>query len=101
LVCNQQTASKKLLERKLFLEGELVQNINHKILTNRYNDWREFNHERENEMIKNIYSYFNQKDYKNALFLVGAEHRKPIMDKIPEFEKHINLHLEWNFDFFK
>lgn len=93
---------KKLLERKLFLEGELVQSINHKTLTNRYNDWRKFNHDREKEMINNIYSYCNQKEYKNGLFLVGAEHRLPIIEKISKREKENEneLKLNWNFNYF-
>ncbi len=92
----------KLLERKLFLEGELVKSINNKILTDRYFEWRKFNHDRENEMIKNIYSYCNQKEYKNALFLVGAEHRLPIIEKISkrEMENENELKLKWNFNYF-
>lgn len=91
----------KLLERKLFLEGELVQSINHKILTDRYFEWRKFNHNRENEMLKNIYSYCSQKKYENALFLVGAEHRWPLIEKISRIEKENELKLDWNFNYFR
>ena len=93
----------KLLERKLILENELVKSINHKILADRYSEWRKFNHDRENEMINNIYSYCNQKKYKNALFLVGAEHRLPIIEKISKREKENEneLKLNWNFNYFR
>jgi len=91
---------KKLLERKSFLESELVKNINHKTLTNRYNDWKEFNDERENEMIKNIYNYCYLKKYDRALFLVGAEHRWPLIEKITRLENDNEFKLNWNFNYF-
>jgi len=52
-------------------------------------------------MIKNIYSYSDLKNYERASFLIGTEHKKSIMDKIPEFTKNIKWKLTWNFDYFK
>ncbi len=92
---------KEFLERKRFLENVLVQTLNHEKLSNRHKDWTNFNDERESEMIRNIYNYCKLDKYKNALFLVGAEHKKPIMDKIPEFEKKNQVQLDWNFNYFK
>ncbi len=57
--------------------------------------------DRENEMLKNIYSYCNQKKYENALFLVGAEHRWPLIEKISKLEKENELKLNWNFNYFR
>jgi len=38
---------------------------------------------------------------KRALFLVGAEHRRPIMDKISRLEKDNSPELNWVFNYFK
>lgn len=90
-----------LFERMHFLEDEIVQDLNLKKLTQTYNGWLNFMEERDNEMIRNIYNYSNLNKYKRALFLVGVEHRKSIMDKIHEFEKNNKIHLAWNFNYFK
>jgi hypothetical protein len=50
---------------------------------------------RENIMLENIYNYSKANQYQNAVFLVGAQHRKSIIQKIAAFEKLSVLKLNW------
>lgn len=91
---------KELLDRKHFLEENILKSLNHERLSQAYKAWLSFINKRRDEMIRNIYSctYVNRNI--RALFLVGAEHRQPIIDKIPKFEKANQLDLNWIFNFF-
>ena len=99
----------ELSERKRFLEETMLIELNHEKLSQAhkdwlnqaYKDWLKLNSDRRNEMIKNINSYSCQNKYERALFLIGAAHRKPIMDKIQKLEKNNEQQLNWNFDYFK
>ncbi len=50
---------------------------------------------RENEMLQNIYNYSKENPYSQAVFLIGAEHKKSIMLKIIEYEKLSKTKLNW------
>jgi hypothetical protein len=89
-----------LLERIHFLEEDLLRIINHDKLFQTYRDWMDINDKRENEMIKNICRYSALNKYNRALFLIGAEHRKPIMAKMSKSERINEPELNWIFDFF-
>ena len=89
----------ELLRDKYLLEETLIRNDEK--LTQTFSRWMNITEHRENEMLKNIYSYCNQKKYENALFLVGAEHRWPLIEKISKLEKENELKLNWNFNFFR
>ena len=91
---------RKLLERKHWLEGEILQDLNLEKLSETYKAWLNFIDRRRNEMIKNIYNHINFNKYERALFLIGAEHRAPIIEKIPNFKKYNKLGLNWVFNFF-
>lgn len=60
-----------------------------------YKKWLNFHDSRENEMLENINSYVENNDFKNAVFLCGAAHRKSISNKVKE---HKNIQLIWNFE---
>lgn len=89
---------RELLERIHFLENAILRRVNHAKLSQTYKSWLDIHDRRENEMIKNIYSYSDLNKYNRALFLIGAEHRKSIIDKVPEFEKNNKLELSWIFN---
>jgi hypothetical protein len=89
-----------LSERMDVLEQEVIKKINNEKLYQRAKDWSNELDVRENEMIKNIYSYVENNKYEKGLFLVGVEHRRKMMDKIPEFEKNHHLKIDWNFNYF-
>lgn len=59
--------------------------------------WKEINENRENEMLKNIYDYSKGHCFENAIFLIGAAHRKSIMKKIEECNKNEKVKLNWLF----
>ena len=50
---------------------------------------------RENAMLENIYNYSKGNQYNQAVFLIGAEHKKSIMRKITEYEKLSEIKLNW------
>jgi len=50
---------------------------------------------RENAMLENIYNYSKGNQYNQAVFLIGAEHKKSIMQKITEYEKLSEIKLNW------
>ncbi|TMI63352.1 MAG: hypothetical protein E6H07_11225 [Bacteroidetes bacterium] len=52
---------------------------------------------RENAMLQNIYNYSKGNQYNQAVFLIGAEHRKSIMQKIQEYEIKEEFKLNWKF----
>lgn len=49
----------------------------------------------ENEMLRNIYSYCENKDFKNAVFMCGAGHRKSIIEKTINNRSKSNFDIEW------
>ena len=91
----------ELLRDKNLLEERLLKEINDEKLTQTFRRWMYIIDLREKEMLKNIYSYCNQKKYENALFLVGAEHRWPLIEKISRIEKENELILNWNLNYFR
>lgn len=50
---------------------------------------------RENAMLQNIYNYSKENQYNQAIFLIGAEHKKSIMQKIIEYEKLFEIKMNW------
>lgn len=52
---------------------------------------------RENAMLQNIYNYSKGNQYNQAVFLIGAGHRKSIIEKIEDFKKQEDFKLNWTF----
>jgi hypothetical protein len=50
---------------------------------------------RENVMLENIYNYSKGNQYNQAVFLIGATHKKSIKQKITEYEKVSEIKLNW------
>lgn len=50
---------------------------------------------REKAMLENIYNYSKEDQYNQGVFLIGAEHKKSIMQKITEYEKLSEIKLNW------
>jgi pheromone shutdown protein TraB len=46
-------------------------------------------------MLQNIYNYSKGNQYNQAVFLIGAGHRKSIMQKITKYEKLSEIKLNW------
>lgn len=60
-----------------------------------YNLYLEEIDNRENTMLQNIYNYSKENQFNQAVFLIGADHRKSIMKKILEYEKLSEIKLNW------
>lgn len=98
--CSELILRKKILETQILdaLKNDKSQTaMDHERLDLAYKQWIAQNDERENEMLRNIYTYMESKKYTKALFLVGAAHRKPILEKIQEHKKNEKLKLDWAF----
>lgn len=52
---------------------------------------------RENKIIENIYNHSKEKQYNQALLLIGVGHRKSIIEKIENYKKEENIELNWTF----
>jgi hypothetical protein len=76
------------------LEQGLKQ-INDERLNKAYQAWTEVNERRENEMLQNIYDYCKDWHFERAVFLLGAAHRKSMIDKIDHRENTETLKLNW------
>lgn len=85
------------LERKEILEKNIMKSeIEKDRLLDIYNLFHtEQCDNRENEMLQNIYNYSKENKYNQAVFLIGAEHKKSIMQKIVEYEKLSGIKLNW------
>ena len=98
--CSEIILRKKALEKEILNTLRNDKNhraMDHERLNLAYNQWIDQIDDRENEMLRNIYSYMEQKKYNRALFLVGAAHRKPIQQKIQNYELKEDFKLNWIF----
>jgi hypothetical protein len=61
-----------------------------------YRLWNEVNAKRETEMLRNIYEYSSQHRYNKAVFLIGAGHRKSIIQKVDSYApSHVKLYWRY------
>jgi hypothetical protein len=82
---------KEVIEKKI-MESEIQKNR----LLDIYKLFHaEQNDNRENAMLQNIYNYSKRNQYNQAVFLIGAEHRKSIIQKIREYGKLSEIKLNW------
>lgn len=98
--CSELISRKKTLEREILEQLKKDKNhksIDHENLILAYKQWLDQIEERENEILRNIYRYMETKKYSRAVFLVGAAHRKPIMQKIQEYESKEAFKLNWEY----
>lgn len=63
-----------------------------------YKDWLEVVAQRDVEMIKNIYQYCADSEFSTGVFLVGAAHRRSIIDQSKEQASAWPFEVEWNYD---
>ncbi len=85
------------LEKKEAIETSIIES---EIQKNRLLDIYKLFHaeqydNRENAMLENIYNYSKGNQYNQAVFLIGAEHKKSIMRKISDYEKSSEIKLNW------
>ncbi len=83
----------KMEELKLMELG--INNLN--VLEPLYILLNEENDIRENAMLENIYNLSRENPYNQAVFLIGARHKKSIIQKVQEYKYANNLNLNWTF----
>ncbi|MFC5282643.1 hypothetical protein [Pedobacter alpinus] len=85
------------LNRKESIEKNILESdIENERLLNTYRlFYAEHRENRENAMIQNIYTYSEGNQYEQAVFLIGANHKKSLMQKIIDYEKLSDIKLNW------
>ncbi|MEP4531494.1 MAG: hypothetical protein ABJ004_00300 [Cyclobacteriaceae bacterium] len=86
-----------MVEKWIFEEKRIVgffDNQNNTLL-NTYKSFYKDVDNRENSMLKNIYNFSRENQYNQAVFLLGAGHRKSITKKITEYNKLEEVKLNW------
>ena len=88
----------ELLEKRMTLEKTLIElSPDKNQLLRIHKLLYEETDNREHAMLQNIYNYSKQHIYSKAIFMLGSAHRKPIMQKIQEYESKENFKLNWTF----
>lgn len=87
----------RYLEKKELSERQIIaSSTNREELKSLYDLFRSINHDtREEAMLRNIYSYSRDNQFNKAVFLIGAEHRRSIMDRIKTSQESSSLQLNW------
>lgn len=62
-----------------------------------YKSWVELNDRRENTMLENILHYCRENTFDRGVFLVGAAHRQPIIEKSREQAAAVSSCIQWDF----
>ncbi|HQW70395.1 MAG: hypothetical protein IPO45_17030 [Saprospiraceae bacterium] len=90
----------EVLDYKQNIEREILDKYGNDHFNNLYTRYRQMHHDREMEMLKNTYNFSTQNQYRIAIFLVGTEHKRSIIDKVQVFEDKYDMKIKWNFNFF-
>jgi hypothetical protein len=78
-----------------------VKIINEQEVTEYFELWERTNDLRENEMMRNISKYCGKNSFERAVFLVGAAHRKSIIEKSRGMFCASGLEVQWNFAYYE
>lgn len=89
---------KNAWEQVIDIIENAIKSINNDDLFNSLELWNRVNTEREYKMLEGIYNYCQNSRFENAVFLIGAYHRKSIIEKISKVEVNREVNLAWNFD---
>ncbi|GAB3429841.1 hypothetical protein [Niabella aquatica] len=84
-----------LIDQFKVLKEKVLNNINDENLYRIYKMEQEVIDKREEEIIRNIYNYSKQHQYKQALLLLGAGHRASFIKKIEKYKVEEELKLNW------
>lgn len=84
-----------LFEKMHLIEKNVVIKSNDNKLISDYNAWQNISNARDNEMLKNIYEYSKSNYFNNAVFIIGTEHKKSILEKIDGYNTNENIKINW------
>ena len=86
-----------LVEKQRSIERNILEEINNRQLNRIYKSFYDDMDYRENVMLNNIYAYSQENDYDHAVFLIGAGHRRSIIQKVAEYQLKETIKMNWSF----
>lgn len=86
-----------LVEKQRTIERKIVEEINNSQLNRIYKSFNKDLDFRENFMLNTIYNYSLVNDYEHAVFLIGAGHRRSIIQKVAEYQLKETIKMNWSF----
>lgn len=84
-----------LSEQVQELEEQILLKVNNQQLLSQYELMKKLHYMREEIMLENIYKYSKTDQYRRALFICGAEHRKSIMKMVSDKKAKGKSDLNW------
>jgi pheromone shutdown protein TraB len=85
----------ELVKEQRSVESKIVEELNNRHLNRIYKSFVEDLDYRENFILNTIYAYSKEKDYDRAVFLIGAGHRRSIIQKVAEYQLKETIKLNW------
>jgi hypothetical protein len=76
---------------------EALESIGNAELSRDYKSWNDVHEHREQEMMKNIQRYAEEHPFNTGIFLLGAAHRRSIMEKAANLSRGSSVTIDWNF----
>ncbi len=93
--------SDKIFRDKNSMEKYFLDMVKNQELSVFHSEYLKWNDKRENQWINLIHNYSKINKPKKAVFLVGANHRYRLIDKIKNIEDSNKLFFDWEFFYFK
>ncbi|RZK27097.1 MAG: hypothetical protein EOO43_00750 [Flavobacterium sp.] len=87
--------NEELIRQEQRLQDEIVELSNDDILKQLNRKFKEDIHNREYEIIDNVYRYSESNKYEQAILFIGSGHRSTIISVIEQFEAKERLQLNW------
>ena len=86
-----------LVEKQRSVESKIVQDVNNNQLNRIYKSFYKDLEFRETVMLNTIYMYSKLINYNQAVFLIGAGHRRSIIQKVAECQLKEEIKLNWTY----
>lgn len=81
------------------IEDEVIKASRNQVLESGLRNWRQFIEQRESEMVRNIYSYCRRNEFGTGVLLVGAAHKKAIVEKIESVARTESDLIVWELSY--
>lgn len=75
---------------------DTVDTLKDPVLSERFESWNNTHECRDHAMISNIRQYCRERDLERGVFLVGAAHRRSIIEKLRKEDVDDSDHMEWS-----
>lgn len=74
---------------------DAIDGLDDPVLIERFESWNNTHEQRDQAMISNIRQYCREHEFERGVFLIGAAHRRSIIEKLRKAESDEEDHLEW------